>query len=59
MKVRDVAQKLNLFGFDVDWREKSLRDTLEFNGYNIIDDEYVDKEYSDIKGYLDVELDEK
>ena len=26
MIVRDVARKLNLFGFDVDWKEKSLKE---------------------------------
>ena len=56
LKVRDIADELNLFGIPYSWKENSLKDFLEFNGYKIIDkdEEYCDCEYEDIKAYLDL-----
>jgi len=58
MKVRDVADKLNLFGIPYSWKENSFSEFMRFNGYEIIDDdeEYADFEYEDIKAYLDLEI---
>ena len=56
MTIRDVARDLNLFGINEDWREKSMAEFLEFNGYDVVDDDFEDCEYSDVKGYLGVEI---
>jgi len=58
MKLRDIEKELNIFGINEDWQEKSLVEFLEFNGYKVADTEteFVDREYSDIKGYLDLEI---
>jgi len=56
LTVRDVADKLNLWGMDIDWKEKSLAEVLKYNGYEIIDKDWGEYEYSDIKGYLGVRI---
>lgn len=56
MKVRDVADELNLYGIPYSWKENSFSYFMEFNGFEIISDEYADFEYEDIKAYLDLEI---
>ena len=46
MKVRDIAEKLNLFGIPYSWKENSFSEFLEFNGYKIVDKE---EEYGDFE----------
>lgn len=54
--VKDIAKELNLFGIPLDWKEHSMKEFLEFNGYEIVDEDYKDFEYSDCKGYLGVKV---
>jgi len=59
MKVRDIAKELNLFGIPFSWKQNSFKEFLEFNGYEIISDDYCDYEYEDCKAYLDLEVKRK
>lgn len=56
-KIREVAPKLGL-DQDIDWKEVSLYRYLWNRGYKIVSKDYIDGEYSDIKTYLDVEIEE-
>jgi hypothetical protein len=55
LKIRDVAQKLDLYQ-DIDWKEVSLYRYLWNRGFRIVSKDYIDGEYSDIKAYLEVEI---
>lgn len=54
-RLRQLAYELNLTQ-NTDWREQSLQDYVRKFGYKIVGKEYNDREYSDIKGYLDCEV---
>jgi len=54
--VRDVAKELNLFGIPYSWKEHSFSEFMQFNGFEIISNEYADFEYEDIKAYLGLEV---
>lgn len=57
LKIRDVAQKLDLYQ-DIDWKDDSLYRYLWNRGFRIVSKDYIDGEYSDIKAYLEVEIEE-
>jgi hypothetical protein len=57
-KIREVAPKLGLDHQDINWKEVSLYRYLWNRGYKIVSKDYIDGEYSDIKTYLDVEIEE-
>jgi hypothetical protein len=54
--VKDIAKELNLFGIPYSWKLNSFSEFLEFNGYKIVNEDYVDYEYEDIKAYLYLEV---
>ncbi len=56
MKVRDIAKELNLYGCMLDFKQYSFEAFLKFNGFEIVDDDYNNFEYSDCKAYLDLEV---
>ena len=54
--VRDVASELDLWKYD--FQEVALSKILAENGYIIITPEHIDFEYSDMKGYYNIEIKE-
>ena len=59
MKVRDITDEINLYGCMYDFKEVSFEAFLCFNGFEIIDEDYNDFEYSDCKAYLELEIKRK
>jgi len=47
MKVREVADELNLFGIPYSWKVNSFSEFMEYNGYRVINGEECDFEYED------------
>ena len=56
MKVRDITKEINLYGCMHDFKEVGFSAFLKFNGFEILDDDYEDFEYSDCKAYLELEV---
>lgn len=56
IKLKDIAKKLNLYGIPYSWKENSFKEFLTFNGYKIVNEDYADFQYEDIKAYLDLEV---
>jgi len=59
MKVREIAKEINLFGCMHDFKQVSFEAFLSFNGFEIIDKDYINFEYSDCKAYLELEIKRK
>jgi len=59
MKVREIAKEINLFGCMHDFKKTAFSEFLKFNGFEIINKDYCDFEYSDCKAYLDLEIKRK
>jgi len=59
MKIRDIAKEINLYGCMYDFKQVSISAFLSFNGFEIIQEDFGEFEYSDCKAYLDVEIKRK
>ena len=56
MKVKDIVKEINLFGCMHDFKQVSISAFLNFNGFEIIDEDFGEFEYSDCKAYLNLEI---
>jgi hypothetical protein len=54
--VKDIANKFPEL-LDMDFKEFSLNDELVKRNYELISRDYVDKKYSSLKDYFDLEVD--
>ena len=56
MKVKDIVKEINLFGCMYDFKQVSFEAFLKINGFEIVNDDYVNFEYSDCHAYLYLEV---
>jgi len=56
MRFKDIFNQINEIELTYDFKQVSFEAFLKLKGFEIIDEDYINFEYSDIKAYLFVKI---